>query len=591
MRWTSSAKIYWDVEQNVPIINPSRKEIEDKSLKYLKVTAPADIRPIFEDELAELKQAITREYGSETLKILLPEGSIILLNKIPYVDKGYEVLANGMIIGHFFYDLKKGLWRFKPLYEGASLMLREEIGNYVIVDLPMIKPPFTIHKNHVVKGNYPNVKGIFVVVKTLNGKWEGLAKIVRKDRLRIVKSWHSKQIDLCEIKRSTMDDVIKANIDRIENLVESSLRELESIYKRLGNPPVIASFSGGKDSLTALHIALNILNVELALFSDTGAEFPETLENIDKVSEKLIEVKCLKPRGDLLSLTRKFGIPARDYRWCSKICKIAPMVKWVKHTYGSTRILCIVGQRRYESLSRFSKPKLSRSKWIPSMYTYAIINDFTALDVWLYIYKYKLPVNKLYFKGYDRIGCFMCPACEIAEFEKTRRLHPELWEKWYHILLEFKRNMNLPSEWLKYGSWRWIKMPGDYKRFLEECNFRRLERFELKFRLQFLKLEKRDTKIIVSGENIKALKAICDCMRLKIEVKDDSKVEVEGGVEKALQAITAYVISNICSECSICEDFNPLKVMRRIISGRCIMYSDMRRQIEYKLKHIKLSKD
>jgi phosphoadenosine phosphosulfate reductase len=67
----------------------------------------------------------------------------------------------------------------------------------------------------------------------------------------------------------------------------------------------------------------------------------------------------------------------------------------------------------------------------------------------------KAPYNKLYEKGFDRIGCFMCPAMEMGEIYKIKNEFPELWEKWENILKEYAKKHNLGEEWIKKGLWRW----------------------------------------------------------------------------------------------------------------------------------------
>jgi phosphoadenosine phosphosulfate reductase len=89
------------------------------------------------------------------------------------------------------------------------------------------------------------------------------------------------------------------------------------------------------------------------------------------------------------------------------------------------------------------------------------------LQVWLYLAMNNMMdlVNPLYFKGFDRIGCFMCPACRIAEFNLVKKLHSDLWFNWEDGLRKWASKRNIPGEWVSYHLWRWLKPPGKISRF------------------------------------------------------------------------------------------------------------------------------
>jgi len=77
----------------------------------------------------------------------------------------------------------------------------------------------------------------------------------------------------------------------------------------------------------------------------------------------------------------------------------------------------------------------------------------------------RVEFNPLYREGFDRIGCWLCPACELAEFERVRELYPDLWSKWEESALSWCRERGLPEEWFRLGLWRWRKLPGEAKKF------------------------------------------------------------------------------------------------------------------------------
>ncbi|MBW9220322.1 phosphoadenosine phosphosulfate reductase family protein, partial [Methanothermococcus sp. SCGC AD-155-N22] len=60
----------------------------------------------------------------------------------------------------------------------------------------------------------------------------------------------------------------------------------------------------------------------------------------------------------------------------------------------------------------------------------APILHWSAMHVWLYLFKNKAPYNKVYQLGFDRVGCYICPAMELGEIELIKRIPEELIEKY-----------------------------------------------------------------------------------------------------------------------------------------------------------------
>jgi phosphoadenosine phosphosulfate reductase len=84
----------------------------------------------------------------------------------------------------------------------------------------------------------------------------------------------------------------------------------------------------------------------------------------------------------------------------------------------------------------------------------APLQHWTALHVWLYLFREDAPYNTLYGQGMDRIGCFMCPSSDLAVMERIRKLHPELWARWEETLEAWRMQQGLPGDWVSRGLWR-----------------------------------------------------------------------------------------------------------------------------------------
>ena len=457
--------LFWDLDRNVPLL----ERPEEGNYIVVKATPPRDIRPLMGADIEITANAIKEELNdTKALDFLLPSNEVILLNKIPYVDSGDEIIVEGRIVGHRFYDPVDRVWRFKPLYEGVARILDNEVGDFAIVRLPKLTRGYTIHRGDIVKANFEYKKGKFVAISTENGKYHAVAKVIRGSRLFVVKAWRSIKPSYIN-RRSSLQDVIKANSHRLNILVNKAKLIMQDVIEKYDGSPVV-SFSGGKDSLVVLDIAYNMLGVERVIFNDTGLELPETIRTVEEIASFFnIDIITASAGDAFFKALPKMGPPARDYRWCCKICKLRPIAQAYKREIRGP-VISLVGQRKYESFARAHSPIVSRSRWIPSNIVVAPINDWTALDVWLYIFNKGLIPNELYFKGLDRVGCWLCPACELAEYEIVKKLHPDLWNPWEKYLSKWAKEHNLPKAWVYYGGWRWLKIPGDFRRFMQQTH-------------------------------------------------------------------------------------------------------------------------
>jgi len=457
--------LFWDLDRNVPLL----ERPEEGNYVVVKATPPRDIRPLMGIDIEITANAIKEELDDiKVLNFLLPSNEIILLNKIPYVDAGDEIIVEGRIIGHRFYDPINRTWRFKPLYEGVARILDNERGNFAIVRLPKLTRGYTIHRGDIVRSNFEYKKGKFVAVSTEKGEYHAVAKVIRGNRLYVVKAWRGIKPNYIN-RQASLQDVIKANSHRLNILVSKAKLIIQDVIERYDGSPVI-SFSGGKDSLVVLDIACNMLGIERVIFNDTGLELPETIKAVEEAANFFSVNIITASAGDaFFKALHKMGPPARDYRWCCKICKLRPIAQVYREEIKSA-VISLVGQRKYESFARARAPVISRSQWIPNNLVVAPINDWTALDVWLYIFSRRLSPNELYFRGLDRVGCWLCPACELAEYEIVKGLHPDLWSSWESYLSSWAKDHGLPKAWVYYGGWRWLKIPGDFRRFIQQIH-------------------------------------------------------------------------------------------------------------------------
>jgi phosphoadenosine phosphosulfate reductase len=198
------------------------------------------------------------------------------------------------------------------------------------------------------------------------------------------------------------------------------------------------------------------------MFVNTGIEFPETVKYVNDVSEKLdfkdqliIEEVSSKLFWEAFD---KFGPPGRDFRHCCKFAKLAPIQKAINKEFNNEKCISFVGQRRYESFRR-AITDIWENQYTPNQINVSPIQEWTSFMIWLYILWKKLPYNPLYDIGYERIGCWVCPSSDLAQFEILRTNHPELHNQLHEAVEKWRTKRKLPEDYWKYGLWRFKTLP------------------------------------------------------------------------------------------------------------------------------------
>ncbi|MCS7139882.1 MAG: phosphoadenosine phosphosulfate reductase family protein [Candidatus Nezhaarchaeota archaeon] len=472
--WKVSAKLYWCLNCNVPLIAPQCGLCGSKAVKA-HGSPPRDFRPAFNYDMRILKETIEKELGAKACKVIVPS-DVVLLNKIPYVDQANEVIVDGWVMGNLYYNPERGEWRFRPSYEGAARLAIEGAASCVEVDNERVKLWEVLSRSDF-KGEVPLTEGRYVVLTNSRQMSIGVAVTLGGGKIKVIKSWDSHKPHIRGVK-PTWSDVVEANKQYIDAEVERCTAFLINAAK---SPDVFVSFSGGKDSLASLLIALRALGNKPMLFNDTGIEAPATVEHVWNVANKFgLELILASAEDAFWRSLPTYGPPARDYRWCCKVCKLVPIARTIKERFKGT-VYAILGQRKYESFARLKASAIEKSRWIPNLVGLSPIRDWSALHVWLYLMVERVESNPLYKEGFDRIGCWLCPACELAEFKRIKEVYPDLWLSWEERALAWCKERGLPEDWFKLGLWRWRRLPGDARKFASRIGID-VKELEKKFR-------------------------------------------------------------------------------------------------------------
>jgi len=230
-----------------------------------------------------------------------------------------------------------------------------------------------------------------------------------------------------------------ANLEHLEKIENEALQFIEETIEENSDLTVSSSFSGGKDSSVTAFLVNKVEPKQLVIFSDTGIEYPETIEYVKNYGSKFGKLKMLEQKNDFYELVDILGPPSRMMRWCCSTQKATPINRF-QHELN-TAILSFDGIRREESALRQGYERVrDNTKMIKQISAYPIL-DWSEFEVWLYILWRKIPFNPLYRKGYSRIGCYPCPNNGAWDNFLMAYYHPEIANSWYQKIRNFSLNI------------------------------------------------------------------------------------------------------------------------------------------------------
>lgn len=213
--------------------------------------------------------------------------------------------------------------------------------------------------------------------------------------------------------------MVEKNRQIMNSLALETIKNTYNIYNKYKNKVDVfyVAFSGGKDSIVALDIVQKALPHEefKVMFGDTGMEFPDTYDLIDKVENycqiENIDFERAKSTTPTEESWNEFGPPAVTIRWCCSVRKSAPQILRLREILHKEnfRGMAFTGIRGDESLSRNEYDEVSFGKKIKGQFSCHPILQWNSAELFNYIYQEGLLLNEAYKKGNTRAGCLVCP--------------------------------------------------------------------------------------------------------------------------------------------------------------------------------------
>ena len=231
-----------------------------------------------------------------------------------------------------------------------------------------------------------------------------------------------------------MRRIAAANRGTLAALEADSVAFIDEVSTYYPTDPVLY-FSGGKESVVMLRLLEKANRRSNVIFVATGVDFPEDakfmLEELKPTLDNHplfhFEVN-LAPQERFLSVFKEQGTLDARSAWCRKYIKAPLKGEITRRLYGDQHFVAFEGSRWYENDFRRSHPRINFAEGYERQIWVHPLAEWTGLDVWSYIYLENLKINPMYFHGFQRTTCWLCPIVNPFHLDRSRKRYPELWK-------------------------------------------------------------------------------------------------------------------------------------------------------------------
>ena len=561
--------------------------------REFEINSPGDIRPCMGDSVGILEGLLEEAFGTAAPI----ENKSVFFNKVPGEDRTDEVVAHGQVIAVLRFDIAADRLRIELRQPGAELFAPVATKNVVTIS----GVSGHLKGKGIAGENVSDVLGHFadgdpIIIRKALKVGPGVAMADSDSMRSAEKALRVRDLnapsDMPLSPDADRDTFVRANRDHLKGLEGTAVREIRGFVKNV-RLPVTVSFSGGKDSLAAYGLTAKAVGDPDLLFTDTGLEFPETLEYVKAFAEKNgLRLHTADAKDGFWKNVDTFGPPAKDFRWCCKVCKLGPITDLIARDFPKGTVTC-EGNRSLESFSRAGTELVTRNPFVPNQTNLNPVRDWCAAEIWGYIWMKGLDYNPLYERDFERIGCYLCASCLASEWRNTSRIHPEMYSDWERYLHDYAKRRGLPPEYIDMGFWRWKVLPPKMRQLAEGLELRMVPEGGDGLSMKMLKGA---SVCVAGGYSMEAVATVPrnrdfsyveDSLRTVGEVKYSPEFEIAlvrtkygrarlfGGGQVSVtaadaqsaermfeKAVKALIRAELCTSCGICARSCPHKAIR-----------------------------
>lgn len=266
------------------------------------------------------------------------------------------------------------------------------------------------------------------------------------------------------LQPTDVEKMVEKNEEKIYFYSHDSIdliRDISSKYKDQVDI-FVASFSGGKDSVALADLLKRSLSSDdfILMFADTWLESQFTYEYIKEFIQENSNLKFISAKfdEDQIKMWEKLGPPSRINRWCHTVYKTAPIRKKVRELLNSDtpRVLLFDGIRSEESSRRSKYDYVQSGTKGMLQINISPILSWTAYEVFLYIFKRNLRINKMYRYGFTRVGCTICPYSSNWTEYLSSKIFPETVEPYISHLKKYAHRGGIKDveKYIIDGGWK-----------------------------------------------------------------------------------------------------------------------------------------
>lgn len=234
---------------------------------------------------------------------------------------------------------------------------------------------------------------------------------------------------------------IEANSQFLNELTEDTIALIKEIFLLLNpskdNLPLIY-FSGGKESSVMFDL-FKKGGIKCQLLSaTTGFDFSDDINHIHELSKDLnylagnpIHIELADTNKAFVLMKLKGKLDTNDM-WCRSEIKYPVRNRGVEKLFKGKNYIAFEGSRNYENDFRREHPIINlvtnidgysnnKQVWIHPL------AKWNGFDIWSYLFSNKIKINPLYFKGFQRTTCWICPLVNPFHMAQSKKHCKNLW--------------------------------------------------------------------------------------------------------------------------------------------------------------------